>query len=97
MLFALPEQLANSAATALRLSEIFPGIDALELEARFSGRQSFLWLRGAISPEEKQAVHDIGDPGLLFGPREMRLYPNGKLACHILGGTTFGKQGVHSA
>jgi cell division protein FtsI (penicillin-binding protein 3) len=42
-------------------------------------------------------VHDIGDPGLLFGPREMRLYPNGKLAGHILGGTTFGKQGVHSA
>ena len=96
-LYAHPKQLANPSATALRLSEIFPDIDALELEARFSGKQSFLWLRGAISPEEKQAVHDIGDPGLMIGPREMRLYPNGKLAGHILGGTTFGKQGVHSA
>ena len=96
-LYAHPKQLANPSATALRLSEIFPGIDALELEAKFSGKQDFLWLRGTISPEEKQAVHDIGDPGLLFGPREMRLYPNGKLAGHILGGTTFGKQGVHSA
>jgi len=92
-LYAHPKQLANPSATALRLSEIFPGIDALELEARFSGKQSFLWLRGAISPEEKQAVHDIGDPGLLFGPREMRLYPNGKLAGHILGGTPLVNKG----
>jgi cell division protein FtsI (penicillin-binding protein 3) len=44
-----------------------------------------------------QAVHDIGDPGLLFGPREMRLYPNGRLASHILGGASFGREGVDSA
>jgi cell division protein FtsI (penicillin-binding protein 3) len=44
-----------------------------------------------------QAVHDIGDPGLLFGPREMRLYPNGAIAAHILGGASFGREGVGSA
>ncbi|MEM8729752.1 MAG: penicillin-binding protein 2, partial [Pseudomonadota bacterium] len=38
-----------------------------------------------------------GDPGLLFGPREMRLYPNGRLGAHILGGTQFGKEGVTAA
>ena len=32
-----------------------------------------------------------------FGPREMRLYPNGRLAAHILGGASFGREGVHSA
>jgi cell division protein FtsI (penicillin-binding protein 3) len=96
-LYVHPKQLADPSGTALRLAEIFQDIDAVKLKARFSGKQNFLWLRGAISPEEKQAAHDIGDPGLLFGPREMRLYPNGKFAGHILGGTTFGKQGVHSA
>jgi cell division protein FtsI (penicillin-binding protein 3) len=44
-----------------------------------------------------QAVHDIGEPGLLFGPREMRLYPNGRLAAHVLGGASFGREGVHAA
>jgi cell division protein FtsI (penicillin-binding protein 3) len=44
-----------------------------------------------------QAVHDIGDPGLLFAPREMRLYPNGSLAAHIMGGASFGKEGVAAA
>ena len=96
-LYVHPKQLADPSGTALRLAEIFQDIDAITLKARFNGKQNFLWLRSAISPEEKQAVHDIGDPGLLFGPREMRLYPNGKLAGHILGGTTFGEQGVHSA
>jgi cell division protein FtsI (penicillin-binding protein 3) len=44
-----------------------------------------------------QAVHDIGSPGLLFGPREMRLYPNGPIAAHILGGASYGREGVASA
>lgn len=44
-----------------------------------------------------QAVHDIGDPGLLFAPRDMRLYPNGSLAAHVLGGASYGKEGVHAA
>ncbi|MEY8837839.1 penicillin-binding protein 2, partial [Cribrihabitans sp. XS_ASV171] len=63
----------------------------------FTGKRKFLWIKRRISPEQKQAVHDIGDPGLLFGPREMRLYPNGTLAAHILGGAGFGKQGVNAA
>jgi cell division protein FtsI (penicillin-binding protein 3) len=36
-------------------------------------------------------------PGLLFGPREMRLYPNGAVAAHILGGAGFGQEAVNAA
>ena len=42
-------------------------------------------------------MHDLGEPGLLFGPRETRLYPNGALAAHVLGGASFGREGVHAA
>ena len=56
-------------------------------------RAQFLWIKRKISPEQMQEVHDIGDPGLLFGPREMRLYPNGRLAAHILGGASFRARG----
>ena len=65
--------------------------------ARFTDGRSFVWIRKVLSPEQMQLVHEIGDPGLLFGPREMRLYPNGTLAAHVLGGTSFGAEGVHSA
>jgi cell division protein FtsI (penicillin-binding protein 3) len=44
-----------------------------------------------------QAVHELGEPGLKFGPREMRLYPNGRLAAHVLGGVRYGRQSVRSA
>ena len=42
-------------------------------------------------------MHDLGEPGLLFGPRETRLYPNGAVAAHVLGGASFGREGVHAA
>jgi cell division protein FtsI (penicillin-binding protein 3) len=80
------------------LAEIFPDIDETRLLARLEDPdRKFVWVRRTLSPEQKQAVHDIGEPGLLFGPREMRLYPNGALAAHILGGASFGREGVHSA
>jgi cell division protein FtsI (penicillin-binding protein 3) len=83
--------------TAVKLAEIFPELDAKALERRFTDGRSFVWIRKVLSPEQMQKVHEIGDPGLLFGPREMRLYPNGTLAAHVLGGTSFGAEGVHSA
>ena len=82
---------------ATRLAEIFPDLDRERLERDFTGKRKFLWLRRTLSPEQKQAVHDIGEPGLLFGPREMRLYPNGRLAAHVLGGAGFGNEGVSAA
>ena len=63
----------------------------------FTGKRKFLWIKKKISPEQMQAVHDIGDPGLLFGPREMRLYPNGKLGGACDGRASFGKEGVDAA
>jgi len=96
-LYAHPKQMIDPPRVARELAALFPEMKADDLERRFTDGRSFLWLRRKLSPEQMQAVHDIGDPGLLFGPRDMRLYPNGRLAAHILGGASFGAEGVHSA
>ncbi|MCA3507794.1 MAG: penicillin-binding protein 2 [Rhodobacter sp.] len=96
-LYAQPKDMVDPARVAGELARIFPDLDAKLLLARFTDGRSFMWVRRKLSPEQMQAVHDIGDPGLLFGPREMRLYPNGRLAAHVLGGASFGTEGVHSA
>ena len=96
-LYAQPPQMIDPAHAATRLAEIFPDLDRDALHDSFTGKRKFLWIKRKISPEQKQAVHDIGDPGLLFGPREMRLYPNGRLAAHVLGGARFGREGVNAA
>lgn len=96
-LYAQPKDMVDPTRVASELAQIFPDLDAKLLLARFTDGRSFVWVRKKLSPEQMQAVHDIGDPGLLFGPREMRLYPNGRLAAHVLGGASFGAEGVHSA
>ncbi len=96
-LYAQPPHMIDKTRAARELAAIFPDLDEAWLLRQFTGSRKFVWVRKKISPEQMQAVHDIGDPGLLFGPREMRLYPNGRLAAHILGGASFGREGVQSA
>ncbi|SHH73841.1 peptidoglycan D,D-transpeptidase FtsI family protein [Cognatishimia maritima] len=96
-LYAQPMQMIDKERVADRLVEIFPDLNKTRLMKDFTGKRKFLWVKKKLSPEQKQLVHDIGDPGLLFGPREMRLYPNGKLAAHVLGGAGFGREGVNAA
>jgi cell division protein FtsI (penicillin-binding protein 3) len=96
-LYAQPPQMVDPVAVASGLVQIFPDLDQARLVEDFTGKRKFVWIKKRISPEQKQAVHDLGDPGLLFGPREMRLYPNGHLAAHVLGGAGFGREGVTAA
>ena len=96
-LYAQPPLMVDPEHAATELARIFPDLDRDRLIRDFTGTRKFLWVKRRLSPEQQQAVHDIGDPGLLFGPRDMRLYPNGTLAAHVLGGAGFGSEGVHAA
>ena len=96
-LYAQTRDMIDPPRVARELAAIFPELDEATLLRRFTDGRSFMWVRKVLSPEQVQLVHEIGDPGLLFGPREMRLYPNGTLAAHVLGGASFGAEGVGSA
>ena len=96
-LYAQPPHLIDAEGAAKKLAKIFPDLKEERLIKDFTGKRKFLWVKKKISPEQMQAVHDIGDPGLLFAPRDMRLFPNGKLAAHIMGGASFGREGVSAA
>lgn len=97
-LYAELRYMVDGERAARELARIFPEIDAGRMAARLTDPdRRFVWIRPRLSPEQAQQVHDIGEPGLLLGPRRMRLYPNGRLAAHVLGGATFGQQGVTAA
>ena len=96
-LYAKPNLMINKQTAAKELVKIFPDLKLLNLINQFEGTKKFIWIKRKISPEQMQAVHELGEPGLKFGPREMRLYPNGRLAAHVLGGVRYGRQSVHSA
>jgi cell division protein FtsI (penicillin-binding protein 3) len=96
-LYAQPPLMVDKPHAARELARIFPDLSEAELLEDFEGSRKFLWIRRKISPEQQQLVHDIGEPGLLFGPRDMRLYPNGPIAAHVLGGAGYGREGVNAA
>ncbi|ARO14925.1 cell division protein FtsI (penicillin-binding protein 3) [Ketogulonicigenium robustum] len=92
-----PQQLVDPERAARELAQIFPELNEERMLHDFTSDRRFLWIRRQISPEQRQAVHDIGDPGILFGAREARLYPNGPIAAHVMGGAGFGNEDVSSA
>ena len=96
-LYAHPSEIINKEKVINSLLKIFPDSDKENLIKKLYSNKPFVWLRKTISPEQQNLVKDIGQPGLYFGPREMRIYPNGKSASHILGGTRYGLESVDSA
>ena len=96
-LYAKPNLMIDKQMAAKELVKIFPDLKLLNLINQFEGTKKFIWIKRKISPEQMQAVHELGEPGLKFGPREMRLYPNGRLAAHVLGAVRYGRQSVRSA
>ena len=96
-LYAEIRDIVNAKAAAEGLAAIFPKIDAAAMERRLSPPRKFVWIAQSLSPEQQQAVMDLGEPGLRFAPRQMRLYPNGALAAHVLGGVGYEDLDVHDA
>ena len=96
-LYVQTKDLIDPAHAAQELERIFPDLDAATLRRRFSPPTKFAWIKRRLSPEQAQAVHDIGDPGLVVGRRETRLYPNGQLAAHVLGGAGYGREDIFAA
>ena len=96
-LYAHPSEIINKEKVINSFLKIFPDSDKENLIKKLYSNKPFVWLRKTISPEQQNLVKDIGQPGLYFGPREMRIYPNGTSAAHILGGTRYGLESVDSA
>ncbi len=89
-----PAKLINPpGALADQLATIFPDIPRSTLLAKLTGPRSTYLVRRAL-PEQVAAVNAIGDVG--FGwPREPdRLYPQMRLAAHVLGFTNSDGRGV---
>ena len=99
-LYAHPKKISSEEAAKVLVNElgkIFPEIDKEIYFKKLTSDKQFVWIRDKLSPEQFEAILNISEVGLEFGPRETRVYPNGNLASHILGGARYGEQGVNSA
>lgn len=85
--FAVPSEIFNKAETAKSLAELFPHLKASALEARFRSKSLYVPIKRHLSEGEIRALEDLGKGGVHFEADEARVYPQGKIAAHILGFT----------
>lgn len=79
--------------TAQKLAGILPDVDADWLSQRLlEGR--YVEVRADVTPAEREAIFNLGLPGVHFDARSTRFYPQADLAAHIVGHGEPGKGGV---
>ncbi len=100
-IYAHPRELRAAGVSpeyaAKRLAETLSGVDEAENREKLNKRIGLVWVKRPATPEERQAVHDLGLPGVHFGDRETRVYPAGRIAAHILGGYKVDEETVFHA
>ena len=79
--------------TAAALAEVFPKIDAADLEEKLAAGR-YVEIQERLTPAEEEAVFALGLTGVRFAPRTRRFYPQGAIAAHVIGHTEAGKGGV---
>jgi cell division protein FtsI (penicillin-binding protein 3) len=94
-LFADPRKIIDIDEAVELLTATVADLDAKTLRAKLSqpGR-AFAWLKRQVTPEERDAVYNLGIPGVGFVNERRRVYPMGRLAAHTVGYVDLDTKGI---
>lgn len=96
-LYAEPRKVWNIAETTDKLVAVLPSLERDFVARILSSERAFQWLARGLTPKERQAVFDLGLPGLAFRQEPKRVYPRGSLASHVIGFSDTDMNGVAGA
>jgi cell division protein FtsI (penicillin-binding protein 3) len=94
-LYADPRKIIDIDEAVELLTATVPDLDAKWLRTRLTqpGR-AFVWLKRQASPEERDAVYNLGIPGVGFVNERRRVYPQGRLTAHVVGYVDLDTKGI---
>ncbi|MBL8905150.1 MAG: penicillin-binding protein 2 [Rhizobiales bacterium] len=93
-LFADPQKIIDVDEAVELLTANIPDLDPKQLRAKLSQKNRFAWLKREISPAERDAIFNLGIPGIGFVNETKRVYPMGRLAAHVLGYVDLDSKGI---
>jgi len=96
-LYAEPARIWDVEETAAALLSVRPDLDPAKLRRDLASERYEIRLERGLTPSERQAVFELGQPGLTFREEPRRAYPNGPLAAHIIGYTDVDLNGLAGA
>ncbi len=92
-----PARVRDPAAEARAIAGVLDDVDAAALQRRLEGGGRYAVVRREASLDEVEAVRRLGLPGLWVEYRNARVYPNGRLAAHLLGYVDVDNHGLAGA
>jgi cell division protein FtsI (penicillin-binding protein 3) len=94
-LYADPRKILDVDEAVELLTATVSGFDAKSLRQKLvQPNRAFVWLKREVGPAEREAIHNLGIPGLGFRVETKRVYPMGRLASHILGYVDLDSKGI---
>ncbi|MBN9343117.1 MAG: hypothetical protein BGO76_04260 [Caedibacter sp. 38-128] len=84
----------NPQAVADRILTVLPNLKRDDLIKRLSSNRRFIWIARHLTPAQRLNILRLGIPGLNFMRDERRIYPQGRLAAHVLGYTDVDNHGI---
>ena len=94
-LFADPRKISDIDEAVELITATLPELDSKTLREKLTqpGR-AFVWLKRQASPEERDAVYNLGIPGVGYVNERKRVYPLGRLAAHAIGYVDVDTKGI---
>ncbi len=92
-----PRHVRDPAAEARALAAVLDGVDADALARRLAGDGRYVVVAREPGLAEVAAVERLGLPALWVEHRHARVYPNGRLAAHLLGHVDVDNNGLAGA
>lgn len=94
-LYADPRKIPDVDEAVEMLSAALPDVDAADLRRKLlKPRSAFAWIKRQVSPEERDAVYNLGIPGVAYVNERKRVYPQGRLAAHTVGYVDMDTKGI---
>jgi len=91
--FAVPDEIEHADKTAKTLATLV-GAPRSDIAEKLHSSRSFVWIKRKLSGAQAEALRKQKLPGIYFQKEDMRYYPKGKLASHVLGYVDIDEKGL---
>lgn len=95
-LYINPAEVWDRRDAAAKIRRALPRVSAARLNRVLNGERRLL-LVNRLTPQEKVAVHALALGGVTFEPEDVRVYPLGQSARHVVGNVDTGGVGLSAA
>ena len=94
-MFSDPRKVIDVDEAVELLTANLPELDSKSLREKMKqpGR-AFVWLKRQVGPDERDAIYNLGIPGVGFVEERKRVYPQGRLAAHTVGYVDVDTKGI---